>query len=87
MENDREDLSFTTLGNTGGANETPFITVQHGGHVSEEVFKSVDVHFVKCIWSFFRIADLPKTMMTIMMAKESKLVNYANKIDFYRLQM
>merc|ERR1711976_310450 len=32
MENDREDLSFTTLGNTGGANETPFITVQHGGH-------------------------------------------------------
>ena len=54
MENDREDLSFTTLGNTGGANETPFITVQHGGHVSEEVFKNVDVHLVKCNWALFQ---------------------------------
>ena len=54
MENDREDLSFTTLGNTGGANETPFITVQHGGHVSEEVFKNVDVHLVKRNWALFQ---------------------------------
>ena len=27
MENEREDLSFTTLGNAGGSNEGHYITV------------------------------------------------------------
>ena len=49
MENDREDLSFTTLGNAAATNEPTFISVQH--QVSSNFS-----HFKKCkskMWILF----------------------------------